>query len=100
MSDDEPQRQPSWTPGLSDDEDEDLPGDRELVRSNASIRRAPTGGKAPRSYYPSSEHNYGESEVPDLGTYFEEWDMDPKDQIVMCRAYASYISASKKAKKK
>jgi len=100
MSDDEPQHQPSWD---EDDEEQDLPGTRQLVRSHANIWGSDgfaTGGKAPRGGYSGMELGGTEYETPDLGAYFEEWDMEPKDQIIMCRAYASMLSASKKAKKK
>jgi len=81
------QHQP-WSPPDSEDEIEEEP--RTLVRSRAFY----VGGKRPRLFHDEPD------ETPDLGSYFEGWNMADKQQIVMCRAYASYLSAKKDAKKK
>lgn len=42
------------------------------------------------------EQDEEDSDVqPDLGEYFSHWDISPKDQILMCRSYASYLSVRK-----
>jgi len=37
---------------------------------------------------------------PDLDDYFSQWDISAKEQILMCRAYASYLSAKRAPFKK
>lgn len=90
------------TPWIEADDDEPEEEPRTLVRSNAAIWTGNTGRKAPRGWHPcdGSDDRDLEDEVPDLGAYFEEWDMPIKDQVIMCRAYASMLAASSKAQPK
>lgn len=37
---------------------------------------------------------------PDLHEYFSNWDISPKDIILMCRSYASYIAVQAKVQEK
>lgn len=41
-----------------------------------------------------------ESEAPDLGEYFEQFDISDKDIILLCRGYASYLAARGKGQRK
>jgi len=91
MSDEQqPQHQP-WSPLDSEEEiGDEVP--RALKRSYAFT----PGGKRPMVW-----SGYGEDpETPDLGAYFEEWNLSEKKQILMCRGYASYLAAKQDAKKK
>lgn len=97
-----PNAQPWSCPDEDDEVDEDP---RELVRSSANVSagwRLP-GGKAPRHFagiYDAGGDSDGDDEALDLGAYFEEWDLPPKQQAIACRSYASYISQVAQAKKK
>jgi len=86
-----PPHQP-WSPP---DSDEETPAEqlRTLKRSNAFV-----GGKRPLvnwGYTPDDA-----SEAPDLGAYFDQWDLSEKKQILICRGYASYLAAMQDARKK
>jgi len=85
-----PQHQP-WSPPGSDDEiaEEQL---RTLKRE-----RPIWGGKRPMVFGGRYDE---EIETPDLGAYFEEWNLSEKKQILMCRGYASYLAAKQDARKK
>lgn len=41
-----------------------------------------------------------DEEQPDLGVYFDKWNMSDRDIIVMCRSFASYLDRKGKAVKK
>jgi len=85
-----PQHQP-WSPPGSDEEVAD--------EQPRTLKRArPLGGKAPR--YSSYFGFDAEPETPDLGAYFEDWNLSERKQILMCRGYASYLAAKQDAKKK
>jgi len=89
-----PQHQP-WSPPESDEElDEDRPP-RTIERERTYPRVH--GGKRPRSLWVPT---IADDETPDLAEYFEDWNMSAKQQIICCRAYASYLAAKKDAKKK
>lgn len=71
-----------------------------LTRSNASVHSGTfvRGRKQPATKRPHFSHGADDEEddsddQPDLGDYFSQWDIPPKDIILMCRAYASYLSA-------
>lgn len=42
------------------------------------------------------EDSDGPTTQPDLAAYFAQWDVPWKDIVLMCRAYASYLSAQNK----
>jgi len=90
--DEQPNAQP-WSPPDSDEEiADDTP--RTLKRTKPSF-----GGKRPLvnwGYSPGYEQDQG----PDLGDYFDQWDLSEKKQILICRGYASYLAAMQDAKKK
>lgn len=80
--------------------DEDVPQDDEespmrLPRPNPAAF-APRGGKRPRMMYPHNQEDEDVLDQPDLAEYFQEWEIPDKDVILMCRAYASYLSAKKR----
>jgi len=69
-----------------------------LMRSNA------TAGKRPRSFVPVSPPSSSSQDEeqamwaasmdqPDLHSYFDQWEMEDKHKILLCRSYASYLSA-------
>jgi len=97
-----PNAQPWNDNDILEEDDEDP---RELVRSSANVSsgwRIP-GGKAPRHFagiFDAGGDSDGDDEALDLGAYFEEWDLPPKQQAIACRSYASYISQVAQAKKK
>jgi len=41
-----------------------------------------------------------EEDQPDLEEYFSNWHISPKDVVLICRSYASYVSSAQKATKK
>lgn len=41
-----------------------------------------------------------DDDQPDLHEYFSNWDMAPKDIVLMCRSYASYVATQQKSLKK
>jgi len=92
---DEPEQGQPW--GVPSDEEHEE-GDRALVRTAAGIWAGDFGRKAPRGGSDSGEWSDLAFEKPDLGAYFESWDMDPKQQVLACRSYASYLNAVEKAK--
>lgn len=89
--DEQLQHQP-WSPPDSDEEVMvDAP--RALKRSKVSF-----GGKRPYAFNPGGYSV--DDETPDLGSYFEEWNLSERKQILMCRGYASYLAAKQDARKK
>ncbi|AXH76230.1 MAG: hypothetical protein [Cressdnaviricota sp.] len=63
-----------------------------LRRSHATV----SAGKRPRYHMPP--HNQEDEDIleqPDLAEYFAQWEISEKDQILMCRAYASYLAVKK-----
>jgi len=90
--DEQPQQQPPWSPPDSDEEIvDDTP--RTIKRSRAFAGKRPlvNWGYTPQ---------YDQDEGPDLGDYFDQWDLPEKKQILICRGYASYLAAMQDAKKK
>jgi len=80
---------------------EDEEGNGAILRAESNLWAVHSGRKAPRSGYNAYEPTDSSGdEAPDLGAFFEEWDMPVKDQVIMCRAYASMLSASSKAQPK
>jgi len=57
-----------------------------LMRSHA------TAGKRPRTYREPSPEEVSQDQ-PDLTAYFSQWEIPDKHIILMCRSYASYLSA-------
>jgi len=53
-----------------------------------------------RGQYDPEEGSVVAEEQPDLEAYFSQWHIDPKEIVLICRSYASYVSASQKATKK
>lgn len=62
-----------------EDSDQELPDE-------ADGHRPIYAGKRPRT-------NYGDEDPPDLGLFFDSLDVPLKERILMCRAYASYLSS-------
>lgn len=61
-----------------------------LCRSNA------TAGKRPRTFVPQTPPESDDEEIldqPDLASYFSQWEISDKHVILLCRSYASYLSA-------
>jgi len=93
MSDDEQQQQHQpWSPPDSEEEIGDVVP-RTLKRSTASAGKRPLTNWG---YTPG----YDQDEAPDLGAYFDQWNLSEKKQILVCRGYASYLAAMQDAKKK
>jgi len=46
------------------------------------------GLKRPRRYTPTDD------DVPDLGRFFEDYDLGKKAQIAVCRTYANHLAAA------
>jgi len=82
------------------EDDDDIAEDIERFRQNAAQKR-------PASLHASQfvddealEGDYMEDDddsdgQPDLARYFSQWDISPKEQILMCRGYANYLSSMK-----
>ncbi len=78
---------------------------RELQRSSATV-----GRKAPRaewnqyapqgSFSDDDENDDMVLEQPDLHVYFSQWEIPDKQVVLLCRSYASYLSAKGHAKAK
>lgn len=83
---------------------------RELVRSNArppQQARAHRGGKRPRSdmfawrdHHVLSVDSEEDGEEVNLARYFRERRVSAKDQVLICRSYASYVNGRVKARKR
>lgn len=67
---------------------------RKLKREDAQIHSQKRPMKRPY------EDIYDEDEQPDLHEYFSNWSMEPKDIVLMCRSYASYVATQQKSQKK
>lgn len=65
------------------------PVPRELKRTNAHLYDMEALED------PMDEEEGDSDDQPDLGEYFAQWDITPKEQILMCRSYASYLSVRK-----
>jgi len=78
--------------------DEEVPQDEVWEKhGDVEILRKSAAGKRPR-HYEMPPHNQEDDDCldqPDLGEYFGQWDISEKDQILMCRAYASYLAVKK-----
>jgi len=80
----------------------------EELEEELGVRRLQRGlavaGKRPRSYEPTTPPSVEEDEDAylscDLGHYFSQFDIPDKHVILMCRSYASYLSAKAHAEKK
>lgn len=79
-------------PISDEDIDSDVPQDSSLYSSgfNRPFKTPARGGKRP-IFSPVDE-----DDQPDLEEYFSGWEIPTKDQILMCRAYASYLSVKQK----
>lgn len=82
-------------------ENEDVLSDGEGV----PVKKTSKGLKRPRSELLLCEEDMDFDsdhldDQPDLKNYFDKWDMPEKHQIIMCRAYASYLSAKQHGEKK
>lgn len=92
-----------------EDEPEEDEGERpRLVRSNAFLGHA--GVKRPASYFnlACDEQLDGadgsaepeEEGRPDLGEFFASYDVPRKEQVSLCRTYASYVASTLPKKRK
>jgi len=73
--------------------DDDVPP-RPLRRQDA-LRFFDKGAHEEDPIDEEEEDEEDADEQPDLGEYFSQWDISPKEQILMCRSYASYLSVLK-----
>lgn len=100
-----------------DGDNEDSPDLAEMPIKVSDLRRSNAmfgadrllAQKARKTLWPSGEDDYDEDEdeeerpmdesetdlgQPDLIAYFAQWDIPWKDCVLMCRAYASYLTAA------
>lgn len=82
------------------------PVPRQLVREPPNQRVAHAGGKRPRSYHTWRDHHavsVDSDEEPDgevdLRSYFAQHNVSPKQQVLLCRSYASYVAAKIRSRK-
>lgn len=82
------------------------PVPRHLVREPPNQRVAHAGGKRPRSYHTWRDHHavsVDSDEEPDgevdLRSYFAQHNVSPKQQVLLCRSYASYVAAKIRSRK-
>jgi len=59
----------------------------------------------PDRYYAREPFDFDEGSVapeeqPDLEAYFSQWHIAPKEVVLICRSYASYVAAAQKSTKK
>jgi len=58
-------------------------------------------GKRPRRFLDLVDQAEEElAAYPDLHAYFSQFDIKPKDVIIMCRSYASYVASQNKSTRK
>lgn len=62
---------------------------------DVQVLRRSVGGKRPRYMLPHNQEDVEVMDQPDLAEYFAQWEISEKDQILMCRAYASYLAVKK-----
>jgi len=60
----------------------------EAPPSPIAQQHAGKGLKRPRRYTPNDD------DVPDLGRFFEDYDLSKKAQIAICRTYANHLAAA------
>jgi len=70
-----------------------------LQNENARKFNAPRKGLK-RLYAPDIDDELDSEDQPDLEEYFGNWHINPKDVVVICRSYASYVANKSKATKK
>jgi len=74
---------------------------KEIERiQNANARRFMQPRKGLKTLYTGYDDEMDSEDQPDLEEYFSNWHISPKDVILICRSYASYVAASQKATKK
>ena len=103
-SDDDEGHNPKNCIGVSPEPSPPIP--RQLEREVPSQKRAHMAGKRPRSLHTWVDHHAvsvdsdeeGDGEV-DLRKYFAEHQVSPKQQVLLCRSYASYVSAKIRSRK-
>jgi len=87
-----------------DEDDEERP---KLSRSNAFVGFA--GVKRPAQYFNlacdeqldgDAEPELGEEGRPDLGEFFASYHVPRKEQVSLCRTYASYVASTLPKKRK
>lgn len=90
--------------GVSPPSSPEIP--RHLVRQPPNQRVAHAGGKRPRSYHTWRDHHavsVDSEEEPDgevdLRSYFAQHNVSPKQQVLLCRSYASYVAAKIRSRK-
>jgi len=103
-----PHTPPAEDVDLEDEPEEDEGERPKLVRSNAFIGYA--GVKRPASYFnlACSEQLDGaegsaepeEEARPDLGEFFASYGVPRKEQVSLCRTYASYVASTLPKKRK
>jgi len=59
----------------------------------------------PETYYARGQWDADEGSVvpeeqPDLEAYFGQWHIAPREVVLICRSYASYVASAQKATKK
>jgi len=67
---------------------------------NANARKFMQPRKGLKALYTGYDDEMDSEDQPDLEEYFSNWHISPKDVILICRSYASYVAASQKATKK
>lgn len=103
-SSDDEQAQNQLCIGVSPPSSPEVP--RHLVREPPNQRVAHAGGKRPRSYHTWRDHHAvsvdseeeHDGEV-DLRSYFAQHHVSPKQQVLLCRSYASYVAAKIRSRK-
>lgn len=77
-----------------DDIDQDEPPRAPLKRSHATMS-AGKGLVEPCELFPAEyeELESSSEEMPNLSLYLAQFDLSPREQMRICRAYASYLGA-------
>jgi len=72
----------------------------EVPKARKGMKRPFSDSYYARGQWDAEEGSVVADEQPDLEAYFSQWHIDPKEIVLICRSYASYVAASQKATKK